>query len=118
MIVEAFSMEHYKALFGNENPNCGIVNLTTGPAFALIDRGAVLAIGGVRVTGIGQAWAYLSEEAKQKRNVKSVLRTAKAVIHESITAEKLYRIYAEATVDKPAWFKHLGFEPMNNVFVR
>jgi hypothetical protein len=116
MNVEPFTMEHYIALCGVDNLNAGIVNLTTGPAFALVDGGHVLAIGGVRVQGIGQAWTALSDEGRSKP--KAILRTARAVLHEAIVQERLYRIYAEATVDAPAWFKHLGFHQQDNLFVR
>lgn len=116
MIVEPFIIDHYRALMGDENLNAAIVNVLSGPGFTLIDGGQILAIGGVRVQGIGQAWAMLAPGAEHR--AKTIIKTARAVIEESMKREKLYRLYAEASVDKPAWFKHLGFKQQNNLFVR
>ena len=107
MNVERFTLDHYRALFGPEKINLGIVNQISGTAFALVEGKVVLAIGGVRSVGIGQAWAQLGPEAKG--HTKSILEAAREVMTESIAAENLYRIYAEAPVDFPDWFKHLGF---------
>ena len=119
MKVEAFTMQHHAALFGEKNLNGGIVNLTSGPAFALVEDKCVLAIGGVRSLGIGQAWAHLGPEAGG--HIKSVLETARAVLRESCARENLYRVYAEAPIDKPTWFEHLGFTKLgtnDHLYVR
>jgi len=116
MVVVPFTLDHHRALLGEENINAGIINQISGPAFALVEDGVVLAAGGVRVAGIGQAWAILGPDAAHK--TKSVVQAARSVLDEAIVGEKLYRVYAEATVDKPAWFKHMGFHQQNNLFVR
>lgn len=116
LIVEPYTVDHFRALFGAEPDGTACLNAVSGPGFALIEDGQVLAVGGVRIQGIGQAWAYLGDAAKVMR--KTVLLTARAVIQQAMVDEKLYRVYAEATVDKPAWFKHLGFHRQDNLFVR
>jgi len=117
MNIEPFTIDHYRAMMGDENLSAACLNLVSGPAFALTEGGIVLAIGGIRVQGIGQAWALLAPGAAEKR-AKTVLRTARTVIDQSIAQERLYRVYAEATVDKPAWFKHLGFVQSEKLYVR
>jgi len=116
MNIEPFIIDDYRAIAGEENLSAAIVNAISGPAFTLSDGGQILAIGGVRVQGIGQAWAMLAPGAEHR--AKTIIKTARAVIEESMRQEKLYRLYAEATVDKPAWFKHLGFHQQNNIYVR
>lgn len=117
MIVESFTVDHYRAMTDDlSGLSAACLNQISGPAFTLIDGGQILAIGGIRVQGIGQAWAMMAPEAAKR--TKTVIRTARAVIEESMVKERLYRVYAEATVDKPAWFKHLGFVQSHNLFVR
>ena len=117
LTVEPYTVDHYRQLFGAEPDGTACLNAATGPGFALIDGGHILALGGVRVQGIGQAWAYLGDDAKAMR--KSVLLTARAVIQRAMVDEKLYRVYAEATVDPQLpWFKHLGFVQSDRLFVR
>ena len=117
MRIEPFTIDHYRAMGGDPaHLNAAIVSQISGPAYAMIEGKVVLAIGGVRVQGIGQAWAMLSPEAR--KHPKDVLRAARQVIAESMAAERLYRVYAEATVDAPAWFEHLGFIRQDNLFVR
>ena len=115
LIVEPFVLDHYRAM-GGDNINAAILGQISGPAFTLMDGGQILAIGGVRVLGIGQAWALLAPGGEKR--AKTILRTARAVIERSMASEKLYRVYAEASVDKPAWFKHLGFHTQDNIYVR
>ena len=114
--IERFTLDHHRKMFGDEKTSTGIINLVSGPGFALVDGDVLLAIGGVRCEGVGAAWAHLSPEGMHKP--KAVLETARAVMADCISTQKLYRIYAEATVDKPAWFKHLGFAQQPNLYVR
>jgi len=115
LIVEPFILDHYREM-GGDNLNAAILNQVSGPAFTLREHGRILAIGGIRVAGIGQAWAFLTEQAK--RNPKAFLRAARATMTECMATERLYRIYTEATVDKPTFFKHLGFAQQDNLWVR
>lgn len=110
-----FRVEDMVSLGGDSNG--AACNMISGPAFTLLDDdGKILAVGGVRCLGIGQAWARVGELGKTHR--KTLLKTARQVIEECIARERLVRVYAEATVDTPAWFKHLGFQWQNNILVR
>jgi hypothetical protein len=117
MNVEPYTLDHYREMTGEqENLGMAALNQISGPGFALIDGGQVIAVGGVRVQGIGQAWALLSPTILKQR--KALLRTARDVVEQCIAHEKLYRVYAEASVDKPAFYKHLGFKQQDNLWVR
>ena len=100
--------------------NAAIVSQVTGPAFTLMTderKPQILACGGVRCLGVGEAWAVFNQDFL-KESPLLVLRTAREVLRKSIEDERLYRVYATATVDKPAWFKKLGFVRAENIFVR
>jgi len=116
MNVEPYTVDHFRELAGVQPDGTACLNAVAGPAFALLEGSTVVAIGGVRVQGIGQAWAMLGPDSKG--HSKTILRTAREVMAHSIAQEHLYRVYAEATVDKPAWFKHLGFIQQGNILVR
>ncbi len=115
LILRPFLLDHYRAI-GGDNLNAAIVNRVTGPAFTLFDGREILGMGGIRVQGIGQAWILLMPGAE--RRAKTILRYSRAAIEEAMAREKVYRLYAEASVEKPAWFKHLGFVQQNNLYVR
>lgn len=118
--IEPFNYQHYIALCGVDNVNAAIVSQMTGRAFTLMTderKPHILAMGGIRNDGIGQAWAKFDEKAL-KDFPKLILETAKGVIEAAIRTENLYKVYAEATVDKPAWFEHLGFHKQNNIWIR
>jgi hypothetical protein len=121
MIVEPFTIDHYRALAGEKATQAGLnaacLNQISGPAFTLMDDGKVLAIGGIQVQGIGQAWAMLSEEARPRDVVEAVIPAARAAIERAMAQEKLFRVFAWASVDAPGWFKRLGFVPQQ-LFVR
>jgi hypothetical protein len=117
MRIEPFTIDHYRQMTDDlSGLTAACLNQISGPAFTLSDGGQILAIGGIRVQGIGQAWALLGPGAEKR--AKTVLRAAREAISHSMTTERLYRVYAEASVDRPAWFKHLGFVQQQNLYVR
>lgn len=116
MNVEPFTVDHYRRLTG-ENISAGAcLNAIAGPAFALVEEGQVWAIGGVRVQGIGEAWALLAAGAENRP--KTILRAAREVIGHCIASERLYHVYAEESSGHPTFLKHLGFVSPCNLFVR
>ncbi|MFH0826093.1 MAG: hypothetical protein V2B18_25360 [Pseudomonadota bacterium] len=121
--IVPFTMDHYKALVGPEATmdrlNAGMLSVVAGPAWALVEGKQVLAAGGVRTLGIGQAWALLAPAAAQER-LRSIVRAAHTVLDQTIAHERLVRVYAEASVDAPHWFEHLGFvlAPEGKLYVR
>lgn len=116
--IEPYTLDHYRAMTGEkENLGMACLNQIAGPGFMLFDdSGQPIALGGVRVQGIGQAWCLLSPAILKRR--KTLLRTAQEVLTECINHEKLYRVYAEASVDTAAFYEHLGFKQQNNLWVR
>jgi hypothetical protein len=115
--VLPFTYRDYVALAGSEAAQTGIVCQTGGPAFTLVEGEKILAVGGVRTLGIGQAWCALSEDARRHR-AKTVLQTARGVLEQCIINEKLYRVYAEAEPNTATWFRHMGFVPDTRLYVR
>lgn len=91
-------------------------DLIAGPAWTIVDGKKILACGGVRVLGIGEAWFLASEEAKSDK-LMAVMRIVKEKLKEMRAAEKLYRIFAENEISEN-FLKHLGFEKKDNIFVR
>lgn len=116
IVIEPYTVDHYRLLTGKEPDGSACLNQIAGPAYAVLAGGQVLAIGGIRTQGIGQAWALLGPAAMGR--TLTIIKAARAVLERCIVSERLYRVYAEATVDKPAWFDHLGFHQQNNLFVR
>lgn len=116
IVIEPYTVDHYRLLTGKEPDGMACLNQIAGPAWAVVKGGKVLGAGGIRTQGIGQAWALLGPEAEHR--TLTVLKAARAIMERCIVSERLYRVYAEATVDKPAWFEHLGFHQQDNLFVR
>jgi hypothetical protein len=116
MTVKEFTYRDLVELAGPEKAAVGMVNQMSGPAFTLRDGQQILAVGGVRITGIGEAWAMLSEAGLRKP--KTVLKTARSVLEGAMIAERLICVYADPSVDKPAWFEHLGFTYKQGIYAR
>jgi len=117
--VETFAPEHQVALGGDAN--VAIINQQTGPAMTLMTderKPEIIGCGGIRIDGIGQAWAQFSPAALKDMPI-AIIRQSKQWLHEMMVAHKLYRLYAEASegVDT-GWFKAVHFRPDNRLFVR
>jgi hypothetical protein len=115
-IITPFTLEHWRELAGAENPNAACLSIATGPAFTLVVDGQLLMAGGLRTAGIAQAWAVLSDEGRARP--KAILENARPALQQLMSDKGVYRVYAEATIDKPAFFEHMGFHQQNNLWVR
>ena len=116
--IQPFTVDHFLALGGDAaDIHKAIVNQISGYSFTLTSGGVALAAGGVRTQGIGEAWAMIAPDAKE-HHVKSLLRATREVLHECIVRERLYKLYAEATVNAPDWFEHLKFRKRDNLLMR
>lgn len=117
--IEQFSIPHAAALGGDLNQ--AIVNQISGPAYTLMTdekKPSILACGGLRMNGIGQAWAMFDQRALVEHGI-LLARKARLVLDTCIAEERAYRVYAESSegVDKK-WFEHLGFTNSERLFVR
>lgn len=115
-IILPFTLEHYRQVAGAENPTAACLNIATGPAFSLVVDGRLFMAGGLRVRGIAQAWALLTDEARA--HPKLVLEEARPALEQIMSEHGVYRVYAEATADTPAFFTHMGFHQQDNLWVR
>ena len=116
MTIEPYTVDHFVAVTGQAPNGEACLSAIAGPAFTLMDGGKVYAMGGVRVQGIGQAWALLAPGAEKR--LKTVLRAFREGIGHCIVSERLYRVYAEESAGKPAFLRHLGFIQSERLFVR
>ncbi|NIQ95644.1 MAG: hypothetical protein GWN87_16650, partial [Desulfuromonadales bacterium] len=114
-----FTVEDFLAL-GGKNLSAGALSMREGPAWSLRDHEAILAVGGVRVSGIGQAWLKLSDRGRSRP--KAVLEACRAGLVKAVVEHGLYRIYGEADpqVGKANFFEHMGFvqlAPQDQLYV-
>ena len=91
------------------------LNLASGPGFTIFDGKKILACGGVRIYGIGEAW-FLMAPGNEGR-IKSIMRQTRETLEGIQRDRELYKIYAENIVSE-TFIKHLGFEKKNGIFLR
>lgn len=121
--VVPFVPAHYAALAraqGHpERIDASALSQIAGPAYTLMKgRKIVLACGGIRVMGIGQAWACFDPKALQDERM-ALVRASKRILDTMIAAERLFKIYAEASEGVPDnWFETMGFIKQQKIFVR
>lgn len=119
--IESYIYGHAVALHGDDSSFAqgAALSQVTGPAFTIMTdekKPKILGCGGVRVQGIGEAWAFYDKEAL-KDFPKILLPTTRQVLNDIIAQERLIRIYAEASVSE-TWLEHLGFKKQENIFAR
>lgn len=108
MTIEPYTAEHFRRLTGEEQvTSTAALNQISGPGFTLMDNGKVIAVGGVRVQGIGQAWCLLSPAILNER--RKLIEISQDVLQRCMNDAQVYRVYAEASVDKPHFYELLGF---------
>jgi len=92
--IVKFSAEDFARITGNSDMiDVARLNQIAGPCYTAIQGGKVLGCGGVRVDGIGEAWAMYSEKAKEMKL--SLLRETRAWLDTMIRNNTLQRIWSE-----------------------
>lgn len=87
------------------------LNEVAGPGFTGMFDGKVLGCGGIRIYGVGEAWAIFSPEAKERK--KELLRQVRSKFKEMIKTANLWQIIATTrnlTPQQANFLEHLGFE--------
>jgi len=87
------------------------LNEVAGPGFTGMLDGKVLGCGGIRINGLGEAWAVFSPEAKGMK--KELLRQSKERFKDMIKLNNLWQIIATTKDISPQqanFLEHLGFE--------
>ncbi len=117
--IEPYIYSHGLAIQGDDILQGAALNQISGPAFTLMTdekKPKVLACGGVRIQGLGEAWAIYDKEAL-KDFPKTLLAASRDALTEMIAEERLIRVFAESSVSDK-WLKSLGFVKQENIFVR
>ena len=90
-------------------------NHATGPGFTLLKDNRPIASAGIRIYGVGELWAILSDEAKDK-NILSFMKKFRKQLEDTKRAEKIAKLYAESTVSD-IFIEHFGLTKRDNIFV-
>lgn len=88
------------------------MNEVCGPAFTIFHEGERMGCGGIRIHGIGEAWAQYSEKAKKHYEIISVTKAVLTNMREMVKDNFIWRLIAAAEVgnDKADKFlEKLGF---------
>ena len=101
-------------LAGKEKSSVAIANMTTGPAYSIFKKGKLIGCGGLRIDGIGEAWALFDEGALETCR-KTILRVTKEQMELMMREHEVWRLYADTELR--TWMRHLDFSK-RQIFVR
>lgn len=86
-------------------------NQIAGPANSFFSEdGELLACGGVREFGVGEAWLMCSDKVKGSMK-KTLLETTAFVIDKYIRENRYWKLYADSE-NNGNFLKHVGFKPI------
>ncbi len=111
---EKFTVSDACQILGsNDEIDVARINLTTGPAYSAWLNNELVACGGVRVRGVGEAWALYSPKALEKKL--SLLRHSRAWLDRIIRDEALWRVWSESPRAKANknFLEHLGLRKIS-----
>lgn len=117
--IVPYIYSHALAIQGDDIEQGAALNQVTGPAFTVMTDEKdpkVLGCGGIRIQGLGEAWAMYDKEALTDFP-KTLLGASQDALTEMIAEERLIRVFAEASGSEK-WLEHLGFVKQDNIFVR
>lgn len=88
------------------------LNQQTGPAYTAIHEGKVVGCCGVRIDGIGEAWALYSDKAKKDLSL-SMLKKTQEYLELIMRNHALYRLWSESpTSENENFIKHMDFRKL------
>jgi len=91
------------------------VNIATGTAQSFFEDGKLVAVGGIRCVGVGEAWMISSPQIRDNRGL-SLLKETRRNFIETRDKHNLWRVFAESKISE-TFLKHLGFEAHPQGFV-
>jgi len=113
--IVKFAVEDFCKITGNNDMiDAARLNQIAGPCYTAIQGGKILGCGGVRVSGVGEAWALYSEEAKETKL--SLLKETRNWLGVIIRNHALQRIWSECPELQNERFiqcKQLQFRKLN-----
>lgn len=115
-----FHPEDMLRILGNNPQNAADARLNqiSGPARSFFLDGKLVGCGGVRIKGVGEAWACYKPEAFE--HIWDVFNQSKALMEQVIRDKQLWRLWAEMTVSDDRhkiFLKRMGFNS-TEAFVR
>lgn len=107
--VVKFSVEDAIRIGGIELADAARLNQISGPAYSAFLNDKLVACGGVRIVGVGEAWALYSPEAL-KHKIK-LLKHSRIWLDNMTRNESLWRIWSECPEPKPNqnFLEHMNF---------
>ena len=90
-------------------------NINTGTAESFFEDDRLVAVGGIRYVGLGEAWMITPPDIRLKR-AKSLLREVRNIFVKTRDEKKLLRIFAQSKISVN-FLKHLGFEESEMVHI-
>lgn len=111
--IVRFSVEDACQIWGSTDKiNIARLNQIAGPCYTAVQGKEVLGCGGVRVDGVGEAWALYSDKAKEMKL--SLLRETRNWLDAIIRHNTLQRIWSECPEPQNQNFiKHLHFREID-----
>ena len=91
------------------------VNIATGTAQSFFEEGKLVAVGGIRYAGVGEAWLITPPQVRENRGL-SLLKETRKMFIETRNEHNLWRVFAESKISE-TFLKHLDFKPHPQGFV-
>lgn len=83
------------------------VNIKTGDAKSFFDDGKLVAVGGIRFTGLGEAWMLTNPNVRSERKF-ALLKETKKMFVKLRDLRNLWRVFATSQISEN-FLRHLGF---------
>ena len=104
----------FAALSDEQKRAAANLNILAGTAESFFEDGRLVGVGGIRYTGIGEAWLITPPDIRGRGL--SLLREARRVFTETCDERCLRRCYAESKISDN-FLKHIGFKSHPKGFI-
>jgi len=91
------------------------LNIITGEAKSFFEDGRLVAVGGIRYVGLGEAWMITPPQIRDKRSL-SLLRETRKSFVSMRDNNNLWRVFAESKISE-TFLRHLEFKPNSAGYV-
>ena len=112
--IVKFTVEDACALAGSTDmADAFRLNQQTGPCYTAVHKGEIVGCCGVRIDGIGEAWASYSEKAKKDLKL-TLLKETRNHLDMIMRNHALYRLWSECPLPPNENFiEHLNFRKLD-----
>jgi len=84
------------------------INIITGEAQSFFEDGRLVAVGGIRYVGLGEAWLISPPKIREERSL-SLFRETRRTFISMRDGHNLWRVFAESKISEN-FLKHLEFK--------